>query len=164
MVPVAELLDRYVTNMGADHLGEDAPNDTLYRASEGTNYGWPYCYQADGAIHWDEEKNYATPFDCATVPLAYAVFEAHSAPLGIERFDDGTFLVALHGSGIVSQARGDSIVRVLPDGTVEDYITGFQVGNTRYGRPAGILKEDEHTFYFTDDRNGVLYRVDLNDR
>ena len=44
----------YGTNMGADHLGDDAPDDTMFALSDTTqrdkvsrNYGWPYCYFKD---------------------------------------------------------------------------------------------------------------------
>src|SRR5262245_29210103 len=36
----------FATNMGADHLGDSKPADTMYEVKEGTNYGWPYCYHS----------------------------------------------------------------------------------------------------------------------
>src|SRR3954471_3715737 len=36
----------FVTNMGADHLGLDRPDDTTGVIKDETNYGWPYCYQS----------------------------------------------------------------------------------------------------------------------
>ncbi len=36
----------YATNMGSDHLGDNRPADTFYSIEAGTNYGWPYCFQA----------------------------------------------------------------------------------------------------------------------
>jgi len=35
----------FATNMGADHLGDNRPADTLYTIKDGANYGWPYCFQ-----------------------------------------------------------------------------------------------------------------------
>ena len=56
---------------------------------------------------------------CRTVPSAYAAFDAHSSPLGLEYFDasnDGqlkdSFLVALHGSTKRSLNRGYRVVRL----------------------------------------------------
>jgi glucose/arabinose dehydrogenase len=34
----------FATNMGADHLGDQRPADTMYVVRDGVNYGWPYCY------------------------------------------------------------------------------------------------------------------------
>src|SRR5687767_4247657 len=36
----------FATNMGADHLGDHKPADTMYALTDGMNYGWPYCYQS----------------------------------------------------------------------------------------------------------------------
>ena len=36
---------------------------------------------------------------------------------------------------------------------------GFLVGKTVYGRPADIYRIDANSFYFSDDRAGVVYYV-----
>ncbi len=46
----------FATNMGADHLGDKLPEDTLFKidthADHAVNYGWPACYFAEGkAMH-----------------------------------------------------------------------------------------------------------------
>ncbi|HEY3704570.1 MAG TPA: hypothetical protein VGL22_05875 [Terracidiphilus sp.] len=45
------------TNMGADHLGDKLPDDTLLRIDAGAdhavNYGWPKCYFAEGKARFD---------------------------------------------------------------------------------------------------------------
>jgi glucose/arabinose dehydrogenase len=46
-------------------------------------------------------------------------------------------------------------------GEVNDFITGFLKGDTRYGRPADILQYDGSSFFFTDDFKGVLYFVSM---
>ena len=79
----------FATNMGADHLGDDRPEDTLFIIEEGKNYGWPYCYQYRAtnlcrpAILFFSKK-----LNCKEVPVAYAAFSAHSSPLGLEYFDE----------------------------------------------------------------------------
>ena len=150
--------DLYVSNMGSDHLGDDRPEETFYKLSFGTNYGWPYCYQYQNSIFEDISQRWNTPIDCSKVPLAMATFPAHAAPLGVEYFDNG-FLTALHGSSDVSRARGYSIVYHDQSGIVEDFITGFLQNGTRYGRPAGILVDSDSSFFFTDDFGGILYYV-----
>src|SRR5262249_44922471 len=65
----------YATNMGADHLGEDRPEETLYRIKPGENYGWPYCYQFRGKIEADDKlAALGTVRDCSTTPMALATF------------------------------------------------------------------------------------------
>jgi glucose/arabinose dehydrogenase len=52
----------FVTNMGADHLGDFKPDDTIYIVEQNKNYGWPYCFQyrkqmyADPGFNKDDKK------------------------------------------------------------------------------------------------------------
>ncbi len=64
----------YATNMGADHLGDDAPNDTMFildsangaEPGEPKNYGWPYCYFKDGQAVTDPLLAHSTKnINCA---------------------------------------------------------------------------------------------------
>ncbi|HUQ33567.1 MAG TPA: PQQ-dependent sugar dehydrogenase [Pyrinomonadaceae bacterium] len=158
----------YATNMGADHLGDDKPSDTMYVVRRGLNYGWPYCYQLQARIYADpqfqsSEKN----ISCKNVPPAYVAFSAHSSPLGLEHFDASAtsqslrnyFLVALHGSSDHKMNRGHSIVRVRAGQRTEDFISGFLQNGTVYGRPADIMRVGPDAFLFTDDHGGVVYYV-----
>ena len=155
------------TNMGADHLGLDMPEDTFYRLKEGAHYGWPYAYEYQGTVHADPV--YGGLPDAVkpeAVPTAWGTFPAHSAPLGFDRFTGPAgsplhdcFLVALHGSGSPAMKRGYSIVRLADGGAPQDFINGFQQGKERVGRPCDILRDGPGSFFFSDDHAGVLYYV-----
>ncbi len=161
----------YATGMGVDKLGNNLPNELFYKLSRDTNYGWPYCYQSPSGVLPNTTQVWTKQFDCSKVPNADAIFDAHSAPLGLEYFDaktavpelQGSFLVALHGASTPSIGSGYKIVRVH-NGTVDDYITGF-LGNdfSRSGRPVDILQKDGHSFFFTDDFKGRLYYARLRE-
>jgi glucose/arabinose dehydrogenase len=158
----------YATNMGADHLGPNRPADTLSHIKNGTNYGWPFCFQSGPKVYVDPKLNPGgNKTDCSKVPSADVAFGAHSSPLGLEYFGQpsppelrGSFLVALHGSTTKRLGRGYRVVR-LPDlsSPVEDFITGFIQGETIYGRPADIFRFGNDAFLLTDDRAGVVYYV-----
>lgn len=150
----------FATNMGADHLGDHKPADTLYAVQDGANYGWPYCYQSGPKVFPDPKLNpKGTKMSCKAVPAAYAAIDSHSSPLGLEFFD-GSFLVALHGSTKKSLQHGYRLVRVSRRGALpEDFITGFLQEGTIHGRPAGILSFGPDAFLFTDDYAGVVYYV-----
>jgi glucose/arabinose dehydrogenase len=158
----------YATNMGADHLGDNKPSDTMYIVKQGLSYGWPYCYQQQARIYADPQFQ-SSPKNkgCRGVPAAYAAFSAHSSPLGLEYFDSGNtsanlknyFLVALHGSSDHKMNRGHSIVRVRQGGQIVDFISGFLQNGTVYGRPADIMSTGPDAFLFTDDHVGVVYYV-----
>lgn len=158
----------YATEMGSDHLGDDAPDEPMYRITENAHYGWPYCYHENGRVYEDKTtawkgKNVA----CNEIPLAFAYFDAHTAPLGLAYFNESfaspilqnSFLVALHGSGEKRLGRGHSIMRVTQDGKVQEFIAGFFKNGERLSRPVAILSHDDRSFFFTDDYKGLVYYV-----
>jgi glucose/arabinose dehydrogenase len=170
----------YATNMGSDHLGDHKPADTMYVVNDGTNYGWPYCYQSGATRVGDPQFNPAgKKMNCRDVPLAFAAFDAHSSPLGFEFFDSlemgpvpksgvgsplrDSFLVALHGSTKKSLNRGYRVVRLQESGKPgrqpEDFIDGFLVAGKINGRPVDILSFGVDGFLLTDDYAGVVYYV-----
>ena len=158
----------FATNMGADHLGDDNPDDTFYALEEGQNYGWPYTYVSKGSNRPDpkfgEQKAQS---GLKGMPLCYSSFPAHSSPLGLEYFSSDVeipelrdwFLVGLHGSSKQSLGRGYRIVRLRKGLPPEDFITGFWKDGKVLGRPCDILRVGPDTFFFTDDLGGVLYYV-----
>jgi glucose/arabinose dehydrogenase len=158
----------FATNMGADHLGNDKPEDSMYLLRQGVNYGWPYCYQHQSMLHVDPQFS-ASPKSsgCKNVPRAYATFGAHTSPLGLEFFTQtdsasllrNYFLVALHGSSDHKLGRGHSIQRVKRGAPNEDFINGFLHNGMLHGRPADIMKLAPDAFLFTDDHAGVIYYV-----
>ena len=143
------------TNMGADHLGDAAPEDTFFEldsarrgVSEVENFGWPTCFFAGGTAHADRliadpqpgDRTFPPPaagpppeqMDCRRVPAAYATFAAHSSPLGVAWFGaesaalHDSFLVALHGAGHPRVGTGYRVVRIATGSRrPEDFITGF---------------------------------------
>lgn len=161
----------FATNMGSDHLGDHKPADTMYAVSGGVNYGWPYCFQSGPGRFPDGKFNpRGKKMNCRSVPSAYAAFDAHSSPLGLEYFEasndaqlNGFFLVALHGSTKRSLNRGYRVVRV--PGTAsrsivpEDFISGFLEGKVVHGRPVDVLTFGADAFLLTDDYAGIVYYV-----
>jgi len=158
----------FVTNMGADHLGLDRPDDTTGVIKNNTNYGWPYCFQSGTKIYVDQKLNpNGSKFDCKQSPAITVGLGAHSAPLGLEYFDSNngadlrsSFLVALHGSTNKRIARGYKVVR-LPNrsSSPQDFITGFLVNGIVNGRPCDILSFGRDAFLLTDDKAGIVYYV-----
>ena len=158
----------FVTDMGADHLGLNRPEDTIYQVKEGLNYGWPYCYQYRSKIYRDTQfDKSAKRLKCDDVPRAYAAFPAHSSPLGLEYFDSrhhssnlqNSFLVALHGSSDHKMGRGHLIVQVQERTATRDFVSGFIQNGKLYGRPADVMQMGADSFLFTDDHAGVVYYV-----
>lgn len=179
----------FATNMGADHLGNGAPEDTFFELDSnarpiapGANYGWPTCYFENGQPHPDPLVSNPKPtdhifpappfgpippqFDCTKIPAVYTTFAAHSSPLGLEYFDASntllpkSFLVALHGASHPEIGTGYRVVRFSADSRVpKDFITGFLSNGKVLGRPCGILRTGPNAFLLTDDHDGVVYYV-----
>ena len=164
----------FLTNMGADHLGDDAPDDPMFSVSpsalrEGKlDYGWPHCYYSGGKATTDPRfPLQPSRTDCQAAPDAFAFFGAHSSPLGLDYFGvDFTapllkehFLVALHGASNKKLDRGYRVVSVDAHGQVQDVITGFSKGGVVRGRPCDILKRSENSFLLSDDYANVIYYV-----
>lgn len=157
----------YATENGPDHLGVDAPNDTFYKVEEGEHYGWPYCYEFNGQIYEDSSVDNSSTFPCEDVPLSFASFSAHSAPLGFNYFEnfnssvlENSFLVAMQGSWEKEIGTGYKINRVTEEGQVRTFMDGFldDEGN-RIGRPVDVFQKDENSFFVTDDFNGRMYYI-----
>jgi glucose/arabinose dehydrogenase len=156
----------WATCMGRDGIGPDKPEDLFQKIKKDTDYGWPYYFQYRKKIY--EDKQF---MDSAgkppKPPVAPWGLPAHSAPLGfgyLRGFSDeklnNSFLVALHGSTSVWRQRGNSVVQLMPDGSLREIVTGFLQGKTesqRFGRPCDVMQRDQNSFYISDDKNGVIY-------
>ncbi|MEJ5137956.1 MULTISPECIES: PQQ-dependent sugar dehydrogenase [Acinetobacter] len=155
----------FATNQGVDHLGKNKPDETFYALKRDADYGWASCYSSNGKILADPK--FKRPLGCKNVLPPYAYFPAHSSALGFDYFDhpntDGTiknsFLVALHGSTDATIGHGYKIVIMRKGQKLQTFMDGFLVGKNVYGRPCDIYRVDENSFYFSDDKSGVIYYV-----
>jgi glucose/arabinose dehydrogenase len=156
--------------MGRDNRGPDKPEDLLHPVVRDGYYGWPYYLQFRKQLLVDAAfKDSAKPNFVKRPAIAPWAFKAHSAPLGFDYFRNfsdsvfnNSFIVALHGSTSVWRQRGNAVVQMLPNGTYREVVTGFLQGkteNNRYGRPCDVFQWNNHSFFISDDKNGVIYYV-----
>jgi glucose/arabinose dehydrogenase len=159
---------------GSDMRGDDIPPEELNHLTQGSNYGWPYCFGArvvDPII--DDPTGTTKEAYCATTEPAVLAAQAHSAPIGLtfyagtafpEAYRDDAF-VAFHGSWDRSVPVGYRVVRVRFEAgepvAFEDFVSGFLIENGAafFGRPAGITTGPDGALLFSDDINGTIYRV-----
>jgi glucose/arabinose dehydrogenase len=157
----------YATTNEIDHVGTEKPNDLVRTIKEGTDYGWPYCYEYNKQIYKDVSKTWIKEHNCKDIPLALSELEPHSAPLGIHFFDatfkdpriQNSFLVATHGSGKPKIGTGYKVQSITEHGKPLTIIDGFLQNGARVGRPVDVLKYDNTSFFVTDDYNGLVYFV-----
>jgi glucose/arabinose dehydrogenase len=160
---------------GSDWRGADLPPEELNRIESGNDYGWPYCFgqrQLDPII--DDPPDTTKAAYCAATVVAQLETQAHNAPIGLVFYEADGFpleyrgdaFVAMRGSWNRFPPTGYKIVRIVFDAAgeptrFEDFVTGFlsDDGTSTFARPAGVTVAPDGSVLFTDDTNGVIYRV-----
>jgi len=161
--------EMYGVDNGGDAKGDDWPPEELNHIQKGMNYGYPFAY-GKREIDYSREDPAGNSKEKWVMNTEPSILEmqAHLAPIGFQFFPTGTALagdglVCWHGSWNRSKPVGFSVQRIKfsngkPTG-VEDFLTGFLKGKTRFGRPAGVAITATGTVFISDDANGVLYCV-----
>ena len=159
----------WATNNGRDMLGDDLPPETIYQVVQGGDYGWPRCHS--GRII---DPEYGDAQACQDVLPPEVEMQAHSAPLGLRFYDgesfpaeyQGDLFVAFHGSWNRSVPTGYKVVRIPfnngSPGTVQDFATGWLVGDSAWGRPVDVIVGSDGALYVSDDSGGIIYRIFYN--
>jgi len=153
---------------GGDAKGDNWPPEEINHIMQGKNYGYPFAYgkrEVDQSRE-DPAGNSKEAWAVDTEPSTLE-FQAHMAPIGFQFFPAGPTnvdaIVCWHGSWNRSKPVGFKVQRVKFSNGVpvsaEDFLSGFLVGKTRFGRPAGVAITPTGTVYITDDANGVLYCI-----
>lgn len=170
--------EMYGFDHGIDWLGDEDQREEFNMIKEGADYGWPHIY-ADGKYNphpRPEGISYAEYLAKTTLPVL--LYQAHAAPLGMIFYTGNTgaattfpaeytndAFATMRGSWNRTQPSGYSVVRVHFENNkpvrVDDFVTGFLVNNNQaqFGRPVGIATLPDGSLLFTDDNNGVIYRV-----
>jgi glucose/arabinose dehydrogenase len=161
-------------DQGSDWRGDDLPPEELNLIEQGNDYGWPYCFgdaQPDPIIQ-DPPGTTKAAYCASTEPATLEV-QAHGSPIGLAFYTGTAFpiefagdaFIALRGSWNRFPPTGYKIVRLRfeagePAG-FEDFVTGFLIenGEAHFGRPAGVTIGPDGSVIFSDDTNGVVYRV-----
>ncbi|PKM11598.1 MAG: sorbosone dehydrogenase [Gammaproteobacteria bacterium HGW-Gammaproteobacteria-3] len=159
----------FFTENGRDYLGDDAPPDELNLWTEkGQHFGYPYCH---GGTIPDPELSKVKNCDAFAAPAWK--FKAHKAPLGLRFYQGGQFpanyknqlLVAQHGSWNRSKPHGYQIARVnFKNGQAvseHTFISGWLTADDKVlGRPVDILTLPDGSLLISDDKLGVVYKVE----
>jgi glucose/arabinose dehydrogenase len=168
----------YTTVNERDQLGDDLVPDYLTKVQPGGFYGWPYAYLSPNLLDPRHvEGNQSVRPDLAAKTITPDVlFQAHSAALGVQFYDQQKFpskyhngaFVAFRGSWNRDRATGYKIVFVpfgqdhQPLGYYEDFLTGFLLNPDApdtFARPVGLLVLPDGSLLLAEDGNGRIYRI-----
>jgi Raf kinase inhibitor-like YbhB/YbcL family protein len=157
---------------GMDALGDNLQPEELNHIEKGKRYGWPYLYgdnqpnphlDPPGGIQKSELAK-------TNVPMALG-YTAHAAPMQMSFYNASQFPAEYQGDAFVSMRgswnrkppSGYEVVRIhFKNGqpvSIEPFVTGFVTPQGEYGRLVGNAVAQDGSLLFTDDRNGVIYRV-----
>lgn len=165
--------DMYGFDHGIDWLGDEQQAEELNLIKQGADYGWPYIY-GDGQYNphpRPETGTYAEYLAKTTLPSL--LYDAHAAPLGMVFYTKTQFpaeyqndaFVTMRGSWNRTQPSGYKVIRVHFESgkpvRTDDFVTGFLVNDNQaqFGRPVGIAQYTDGSLLFSEDNNGVIYRV-----
>lgn len=166
----------YGMDHGIDWLGDNEQHEELNQIVRGKAYGWPYVY-ADGKYNpADYPPDGITMEDWeARSAEAIGLYTPHAAPMQLayyrgDAFPDeyrGDAFIAMRGSWNRQPPSGYEVVRIhFEDGkpaSFEPFVQGFvvQEGDEwgHRGRLCGLTEARDGSLLFTDDTNGVIYRV-----
>jgi glucose/arabinose dehydrogenase len=162
----------------------ERPAEPLYRAVQGSNFGWPYCYydyttkaMVLNPEYGGDGKNVGR---CTMFTPPLVAFPAHWAPLDVKfytgqqfpaRYRNGAF-IAFHGSWNRSpepqagyNVTFQPFVSGKPAGPFEVFAQGFagreplQNPGDAVARPDGIAQAPDGTLYIGDSQRGKIWRV-----
>ncbi len=162
---------------GIDWLGDTQQREELNRIDRGKAYGWPYIYGDGGHNPQDDPPGKLTMADWDAMSMRpTATTDAHAAPMQMlfykgtmfPRSEQGNGFAAFRGSWNRSEPSGYDVRRVRFDASgnpvaIEPFVTGFVrktgSGWVQSGRPVGIVEAADGSLLFSEDNNGVIYRV-----
>lgn len=163
---------------GIDWLGDTQQQEELNRIGQGRQYGWPYIYAMGGENPQDDPPGDLTMNDWDRMSERSVLgTDAHAAPMQMEFYrgamfpasEQGSAFAAFRGSWNREVPSGYDVRRVRFDAAgnavaIEPFVTGFLTrtrgdGWGQRGRPAGLAFAQDGAMLFTDDINGVIYRV-----
>lgn len=161
----------WFTEHARDWISDDLPNDELNVVKkQGQHFGFPFCHQGDLP-----DPVYGKGRDCKEFTPPADKLGPHIAPLGMKFYTGKMFpkeyqnamIIAQHGSWNRSTKIGYNVIvatvdakgRVTKKPLVEGFLENATGDPPMWGRPVDILQMKDGSILFSDDYNGIIYRV-----
>jgi glucose/arabinose dehydrogenase len=160
------------------------PAEPLYRAVQGSNFGWPYCFfdytQKKFLLNPEYGGDGKTVGRCSEFTVPVASFPAHWAPVDMtfytgtqfpRKYRGGAF-IAFHGSWNRAPEQAGYNVTFQPiangkaSGMFEVFADGFtgkpmpiKAPGEAAARPDGVAEGPDGSLYISEDVKGRIWRV-----
>ncbi len=157
---------------GMDALGDNLQAEELNHIEKGKRYGWPYLYGDNQPNPHLDPPGGLKKSELAKISVPMALgYTAHAAPMQMSFYNASQFpseyqgdaFVSMRGSWNRKPPSGYEVVRIhFENGqpvSIEPFVSGFVTPQGEYGRLVGNAIAQDGSLLFTDDRNGVIYRV-----
>ncbi|MGB3546391.1 MAG: YbhB/YbcL family Raf kinase inhibitor-like protein [Saprospiraceae bacterium] len=168
--------DLYGMDHGIDWLGDNEQHEELNQIVKGTAYGWPYIYADNQYNPADYPPGDITMEQwAARSAAAIGKYTPHAAPMQLAYYTGNKFptdyqndaFITMRGSWNRQPPSGYEVVRIhFEDGKpaefqpfVQGFITKEGSDWGHHGRLCGLAQAGDGSLLFTDDTNGVIYRV-----
>lgn len=167
---------------GMDHntdwLGDDESHEELNKIEEGAHYGWPFVYDDGKKMPHREPEEIGHEEFIKKTKSPVLMYQPHSSALSLAFYTKNQFpeeykndaFVTMRGSWNREKPTGYKVVRIRFNNNnqpeeFEDFVTGFLLedGKSHFGRLVGLTLHTDGSILFTDDANGVVYRVSYLD-
>ncbi len=160
------------------------PAEPMYRAIQGSNFGWPYCFYDYGQKKLLLNPEYGgdgkTVGRCSEFTLPITSFPAHWAPVDLMFYSGSQFpahykggaFIAFHGSWNRAPMPQDgynvtfqAFANGKPSGDFEIFANGFagksplMNPNDAVARADGVAQAPDGSLYISDSQKGKLWRV-----
>lgn len=162
----------------------ERPAEPMYRAVQGSDFGWPYCYYDYGMKTFLLNPEYGgdgkTVGRCTQFTNPVAAFPAHWAPVDVKfytgnqfprKYQNGAF-IAFHGSWNRSpEPQAGYNVTFQPmangkaSGNFEVFASGFAGKDPlmnpgeAVARPDGVAQAPDGSLYISESQKGKIWRV-----
>ena len=146
----------FATDNGRDDLGMDAPFEELNHIIQGSDYGYPNCWNEHGMA------------GCESSIPAVAFFESHSSANGLDFYPGGNFPTEYHHNAFVSifgswlkpnVQTGISRVSLTPDGNTYKGEPSWFVRFPAGVMPLPLLFGPDDALYVGDYVNDAIYSI-----
>ena len=177
-------LDSFWPDVFKQEDNANRPAEPLYRAVQGSNFGWPYCF-----FDYPQKKFLLNPEyggdgkivgRCSEFTVPVASFPAHWAPVDMtfytgtqfpRKYRGGAF-IAFHGSWNrapeqagynvtfqpIANGKASGMFEVFADGFIGKP-TAIKAPGEAAARPDGVAEGPDGSLYISEDVKGKIWRV-----